>query len=779
VSRRTPIWIIQARTIYVLDHVGLPLRPLVPQTVAISTSAGTVSVTLDVNSDGNTGITLPASDRATVSFSSALHPLIAGAETEGGAFEQSYQLAAGERHVQVTDAEAWFAERDNIGVTPLARWNPNSFLEPIVDGNPYFARLVDDLRSTEFGGGAGLAGWAFVKESLLDKTQPWPLIPGQDDTQIVPLIKELKSRNSTVRMLVNQFLQFESPDFDDTTAALAVLWALFASTFPLAAFRIMMTDPAGFGVLMGAMAVATFLIDTPLTLDVLRAIGESSKSIVEDLQPVDPDLIRWSPYPATTADNPFFTGSLQLADITINDIIHFGVYHQKFVVGKTPGNQYFGYLGGIDINSDRPDSPVHRAVFPYHDVQARLTGPALTDLIHSFAERCAFDHVTPPFDVPAMPQTLTGQDRHLVQIGRTYYKPKASAGFPFAPQGETVIHRTNLRAIAAARDYIYIEEQYFTPDKEYMDALLEASNHAKALVITLCMQNGQIYGPVRRTDVLNALATAWGPRMKVGALMRRFMNPTPAKTVNLGRCVLAQAITASSTTITIGPKSHVPEPPFWAFVENELMQVTASQPDNDPNFRTLFVNRGPQGTLATWGAKVDKHDDKVPVMCVRVPHIYVHAKLMIVDDVFLSVGSANMNRHGHFHDGEINALALPQHLKRDPSNPARVLRCHLWAEHLGLSPEMGPSLFADPLSALPYFDRPWFAGNRWQPLTWSGAPTDTELGFSFTDSIAMQFLQLAVGAGTEHYKSTLWPLLVDPTCISDPNADKPGPEYPD
>jgi hypothetical protein len=122
-----------------------------------------------------------------------------------------------------------------------------------------------------------------------------------------------------------------------------------------------------------------------------------------------------------------------------------------------------------------------------------------------------------------------------------------------------------------------------------MDALLEASNHAKALVITLCMQNGQIYGPVRRTDVLNALATAWGPRMKVGALMRRFMNPTPAKTVNLGRCVLAQAITASSTTITIGPKSHVPEPPFWAFVENELMQVTASQPDNDPNFRTLFV----------------------------------------------------------------------------------------------------------------------------------------------------------------------------------------------
>src|SRR6516165_7315031 len=106
------------------------------------------------------------------------------------------------------------------------------------------------------------------------------------------------------------------------------------------------------------------------------------------------------------------------------------------------------------------------------------------------------------------------------------------------------------------------------------------------------------------------------------------MNPTPATTVNLGRCVLAQAITPSSTTISIAPKSHVPEPPFWAFVENELMQVTASQPDNNPDYRTLYVNRGPPGTLAVWGAKVDKHDEKVAVMCVRVPHIYVHAKLM-------------------------------------------------------------------------------------------------------------------------------------------------------
>ena len=39
--------------------------------------------------------------------------------------------------------------------------------------------------------------------------------------------------------------------------------------------------------------------------------------------------------------------------------------------------------------------------------------------------------------------------------------------------------------------------------------------------------------------------------------------------------------------------------------------------------------------------------------------IYVHAKLMVVDDVFLSLGSANLDRRGFFYDGEINAFTIP------------------------------------------------------------------------------------------------------------------------
>jgi phosphatidylserine/phosphatidylglycerophosphate/cardiolipin synthase-like enzyme len=59
--------------------------------------------------------------------------------------------------------------------------------------------------------------------------------------------------------------------------------------------------------------------------------------------------------------------------------------------------------------------------------------------------------------------------------------------------------------------------------------------------------------------------------------------------------------------------------------------------------------------------------------------IYVHAKLGIVDDRWLTVGSANLNDHSLFNDTELNIVT------HDPGL-ARRTRLALWAEHLELSP---------------------------------------------------------------------------------------------
>jgi phosphatidylserine/phosphatidylglycerophosphate/cardiolipin synthase-like enzyme len=60
--------------------------------------------------------------------------------------------------------------------------------------------------------------------------------------------------------------------------------------------------------------------------------------------------------------------------------------------------------------------------------------------------------------------------------------------------------------------------------------------------------------------------------------------------------------------------------------------------------------------------------------------IYVHAKVAIIDDLWSTVGSGNLNNRGMRDDTEMNVATLNAELARD-------LRMLLWAEHLGLMSE--------------------------------------------------------------------------------------------
>jgi phosphatidylserine/phosphatidylglycerophosphate/cardiolipin synthase-like enzyme len=76
--------------------------------------------------------------------------------------------------------------------------------------------------------------------------------------------------------------------------------------------------------------------------------------------------------------------------------------------------------------------------------------------------------------------------------------------------------------------------------------------------------------------------------------------------------------------------------------------------------------------------------------------IYVHAKAVVIDDVWAMVGSANLNRRSWTHDSEVACAVVDQeHDPRRPTDPgglgdgarvfARQLRLRLWREHLGLA----------------------------------------------------------------------------------------------
>ena len=74
--------------------------------------------------------------------------------------------------------------------------------------------------------------------------------------------------------------------------------------------------------------------------------------------------------------------------------------------------------------------------------------------------------------------------------------------------------------------------------------------------------------------------------------------------------------------------------------------------------------------------------------------IYVHAKVVIIDDVLAMLGSDNMNRRSWTHDSELSIAVLDEEEDgREPRDPAglgdgarrfaRDLRLRLWREHLG------------------------------------------------------------------------------------------------
>lgn len=113
------------------------------------------------------------------------------------------------------------------------------------------------------------------------------------------------------------------------------------------------------------------------------------------------------------------------------------------------------------------------------------------------------------------------------------------------------------------------------------------------------------------------------------------------------------------------------QPPSEDF---RLVVVLPARPNNGRD-----MTRGQLGVLA----EADSHGEPRRFLAATVSSrsgalagpLYVHAKVGVVDDAWLTVGSANLNDHSFFNDTEINVHTCDEEL-------ARTTRLRLWAEHL-------------------------------------------------------------------------------------------------
>jgi phosphatidylserine/phosphatidylglycerophosphate/cardiolipin synthase-like enzyme len=243
------------------------------------------------------------------------------------------------------------------------------------------------------------------------------------------------------------------------------------------------------------------------------------------------------------------------------------------------------FVGGIDLtddDGDRFDSSAHQARrrLGWHDVAARLRGPAVSDVHDHFAAR--WHAVTGETLERPGPPPPAGET--TVQVVRTV----AEDMYDELPRGDFRILESYMRALRAARQLVYLENQFL-----------------------------------------------WAPEIVA---------------------VLADKLRRSQRE------------DFRVVV---LLPAKANNGQDDTRGQLSVLVEADDGAGRFLAATVRSLSGR------RDDPLYVHAKVGIVDDRWLTVGSANLNAHSLLNDTEMNVVT-------DDAGLARATRVRLWAEHLEL-----------------------------------------------------------------------------------------------
>jgi phosphatidylserine/phosphatidylglycerophosphate/cardiolipin synthase-like enzyme len=334
-----------------------------------------------------------------------------------------------------------------------------------------------------------------------------------------------------------------------------------------------------------------------------------------------------------------------------------GAFHQKAVVlvKRDPTtfpdgthHRVVAYVGGIDLAHSRWDTDEHYHLDPerqegagWRDLQVKLEGDAALDVFKNFTQRWQalidFDTSSPckpanvvdnmgkPFNVPTHVR-IFDEPGPLVQITRTWPPASCHASLPIKPfvgqNGELGSLASYLKAISRAKKFILINDQY-----------LFGVEIAQAIREALLREGGpecaMILLPMNLSEV-------------------EIIDPVIYKTRKRALDTLYYGATFEGG-VTPGP--------------------------NQPHRYKVNPTTGPS-----------LHDRIAIVTPVnrRGDEIYVHSKTMVVDDAFMTIGSANFTFRGTTYEMEINAATVDRTLQQGGGVAVREQRIELCRRMLGL-----------------------------------------------------------------------------------------------
>ena len=360
-------------------------------------------------------------------------------------------------------------------------------------------------------------------------------------------------------------------------------------------------------------------------------------------------------------------GGVCLLDMRVRTL---GSHHQKFVVLRHPGRpeRDVAFVGGIDLCHSRRDGPDHHG-----DVQRQMMAAV-------YGPRPPWHDVQLAIRGPAVGDVET-------VFRERWEDPQPLSRSPFRWAGDRLHHDDG----GSRR----LPEQLPDP--------APCGGHAVQLLRTYPRRaGGYPFAPQGERSVARGYSKVVARATSLIYLEDQYLWSEDVANV------FARALAASPGLRLLAVLPHYPDqdgrlakPPNLAGREAAMRLLRSAAGDR-------FAVYGPENHAG------------VPV--------YVHAKVCVVDDVWASVGSDNLNRRSWTHDSELSAAVLDELLDgRDPRSIAaegeparayaRALRLTLAREHLDraegddrdlLDPESAFAAFADQAAAL----QAWHDGGR-------------------------------------------------------------------
>ncbi|XP_009123823.1 phospholipase D alpha 2 [Brassica rapa] len=407
-------------------------------------------------------------------------------------------------------------------------------------------------------------------------------------------------------------------------------------------------------------------------------------------------------------------------------------HHQKIVVvdsempggsSRTKSRRIVSFIGGLDLCDGRYDTPfhslfrtldtVHHDDFhqpnfpgaaitkggprePWHDIHCRLEGAIAWDVLYNFEQRWnrqggkdilvkirdLDDIIIPPSPV------LFSEDHDSwnVQLFRSI-DGGAAAAFPDSPEAaaeaglvsgkDNIIDRSiqdaYIHAIRRAKDFIYIENQYFLGSSFAWSADGIKPEEINALHLIPKELSLKIVSKIKAGERFKVYVVVpmWPEGIPESGSVQAILD-WQRRTMEMMYKDVIKALREKG--LEEDPRDYLT---FFCLGNREVKKDGEYEPTEKP----------------------EPDSDYIRAQEARRFMIYVHTKMMIVDDEYIIIGSANINQRSMdgARDSEIAMGGYqPYHLSvRQPARgQIHGFRMSLWYEHLGMLDET----FLDPSS---------------------------------------------------------------------------------